>query len=123
MFNVTLQGCFAELLLLVTFQVLYKLKTAKLFDPSKCRSVDDDDSPFAIQHIHLCIESRLLCIAGYTHVVLFRFSTQETSLECPVCFEHLYLPLLTDLITSFIHIKHLYSVSSRKLLRGAPNSS
>ena len=62
-----------------TLQVLYKVKTAKVFDKSKCRSPDSDDDPFAIQHIQLCLESRLLVVAGITHAILFRFSKQESS--------------------------------------------
>ena len=62
-----------------TLQVLYKVKTAKVFEKSKCRLPDSDDDPFAIQHIQLCLESRLLVVAGITHVILFRFSKQESS--------------------------------------------
>ncbi|ESN90884.1 hypothetical protein HELRODRAFT_90752, partial [Helobdella robusta] len=71
----------------VTLQVLYKLKTAKVFESTKNRldsADDDDDSPFAIQHIYLCTDSRLLCVAGSSHVILFRFSKQEAAVECPV---------------------------------------
>ena len=69
----------------MTLQVLYKLKTAKLFDASKCRATDSNDSLFAINMMYLCVESRLLCIAGAEHVLLFRFSKQENMVECPVC--------------------------------------
>jgi len=72
------------LLFSVTLQVLYKLKTAKLFDVSKCHGADASDFPFAIHHVILCVESRLLCVAGNGHVVLFNFSKQESMTECMV---------------------------------------
>ncbi len=68
----------------VTLQVLYKLKTAKLFNKNKCRSPDADDDPFAVQHIYLCADSRMLCVGGFTHVMLFKFSRQESAVDCPV---------------------------------------
>jgi hypothetical protein len=40
----------------VTLQVLYKLKTAKIFEKPKKESQDDD--PFAVYLIYLCPESR-----------------------------------------------------------------
>ena len=66
--------------------MLYKLKTAKVFDASKSKRVDDDDDEcmFAVQLIRLCVESRLLCVAGYTHVILFKFSKLECAIEYPV---------------------------------------
>ncbi|XP_076076740.1 syntaxin-binding protein 5-like isoform X2 [Mytilus galloprovincialis] len=63
----------------VTLQVLYKLKTAKIFEKPKKESQDDD--PFAVYLIHLCPESRILCLAGATHLILFKFSKQEISTE------------------------------------------
>src|SRR6218665_2834527 len=36
---------------------------------------------------------------------------------------HTYYSLIHSFIHSFIHIKHLYSASSSKLLRSAPNTS
>ncbi|XP_069687286.1 syntaxin-binding protein 5 isoform X5 [Periplaneta americana] len=74
-----------------TLQVLYKLKTAKVFEKPRSRSVDGtDEDPFAIQLISLCPESRKLCVAGASsHVVLFKFrkleSVSETvMLEIPI---------------------------------------
>ena len=72
----------------VTLQVLYKLKTAKLCDKQKCRSPDPDDDPFAIQHLHLCLDSRKLCVAGYSHVFVFHFSKQEAALDAVVRLLH-----------------------------------
>ncbi|XP_059141992.1 syntaxin-binding protein 5-like isoform X2 [Physella acuta] len=65
----------------VTLQFLYKLKTAKVFEKPKRPSEDKDDDPFAIQNIFLCLESRIMCVAGPTHCILFKFSKQETSVE------------------------------------------
>ncbi|XP_056015678.1 syntaxin-binding protein 5-like isoform X8 [Ostrea edulis] len=83
----------------VTLQVLYKLKTAKMFEKPKKReesrsenrdSVGDnpkngsesmDPDPFAVYLIHLCTESRILCFAGATHLALCRFSKQELNVE------------------------------------------
>lgn len=72
---------------LVTLQVLYKLKTAKVFE--KSRNKDDrpntdivDEDPYAIQIISWCPESRMLCIAGVSaHVIIYRFSKQEVTTE------------------------------------------
>lgn len=71
----------------ITLQVLYKLKTAKLFE--KSRNKDDkantdivDEDPYAIQMISWCPESRMLCIAGVSaHVIIYRFSKQEVNTE------------------------------------------
>jgi syntaxin-binding protein 5 len=71
----------------VTLQVLYKLKTAKVFEkprskPEKGQELDED--PFAIQNIYLDAESRLMTIAGLTHVLVFKFSKQESIIDLPV---------------------------------------
>ncbi|XP_062980638.1 syntaxin-binding protein 5 isoform X7 [Elgaria multicarinata webbii] len=71
----------------ITLQVLYKLKTAKVFE--KSRNKDDrpstdivDEDPYAIQIISWCPESRMLCIAGVSaHVIVYSFSKQEISTE------------------------------------------
>ncbi|XP_063973490.1 syntaxin-binding protein 5 isoform X5 [Diachasmimorpha longicaudata] len=65
-----------------SLQVLYKLKTAKLFEKSKAKSLDNDDDPLAIKLIHLCPESRKLAIVGAgRHVVLFKFKKAESMSE------------------------------------------
>lgn len=72
---------------LVTLQVLYKLKTSKVFE--KSRNKDEkpntdivDEDPYAIQIISWCPESRMLCIAGVSaHVIIYRFSKQEVITE------------------------------------------
>lgn len=66
----------------VNLQVLYKLKTAKIFEKPKKESQDDD--PFAVYLIHLCPESRMLCMAGASHLILFKFSKLEVSTEITV---------------------------------------
>ncbi|XP_066557098.1 syntaxin-binding protein 5 isoform X14 [Amia ocellicauda] len=71
----------------ITLQVLYKLKTAKVFE--KARNKDDkpntdivDEDPFAIQILSWCPESRILCVAGVSaHVIIYRFSKQEVTTE------------------------------------------
>ncbi|XP_041353859.1 syntaxin-binding protein 5-like isoform X4 [Gigantopelta aegis] len=68
----------------VMLQVLYKLKTAKMFDKPKKSQDGQDDDPFAIQIIYLLQDSRMMCIAGATHCILFRFSKQEANIEIPV---------------------------------------
>ncbi|KAG5890560.1 hypothetical protein JTB14_028310 [Gonioctena quinquepunctata] len=76
-----------------TLQVLYKLKTAKVFEKPKSRSLDSEDDPFAIEIISLCPESRKLCVAGASsHVILFTYKKTEsndevTVLEVPIIYE------------------------------------
>ncbi|XP_034940267.1 syntaxin-binding protein 5 isoform X7 [Chelonus insularis] len=65
-----------------SLQVLYKLKTAKLFEKTKTKSLDGEEDPLAIQLIFLCPESRKLAIAGAgRHVVLFKFKKVESMSE------------------------------------------
>ncbi|XP_054653735.1 syntaxin-binding protein 5 isoform X8 [Dunckerocampus dactyliophorus] len=66
-------------------QVLYKLKTAKVFERARAkeeRAIADivEEDPFAIQTLCWCPESRMLCVAGASaHVIVYRFSKQEVS--------------------------------------------
>ncbi|TSO25159.1 Syntaxin-binding protein 5 [Bagarius yarrelli] len=68
-------------------QVLYKLKTAKVFE--KARNKEEkpstdivDEDPFAIHSLSWCPESRMLCVAGVSaHVIVYRFSKQEITTE------------------------------------------
>lgn len=87
----------------VTLQVLYKLKTSKVFDESRCRqrpnddgdtAADDFENPFAINQMYFCVDSRLLCVAGNSHVIVFTFSKLEMSLECSVSIQ---LPVCTGI--------------------------
>lgn len=68
-------------------QVLYKLKTAKVFDRNRSKEdkgsteVSDED-PFAIQIMAWCPESRMLCVAGVSaNVIIYRFSKLEVTTE------------------------------------------
>ncbi|XP_044259753.1 syntaxin-binding protein 5 isoform X1 [Tribolium madens] len=76
-----------------TLQVLYKLKTAKIFEKQRARSLDKEEDPFAIEIISLCPESRKLCVAGASsHVILFTYKKSEsndevTVLEIPIVYE------------------------------------
>ncbi|XP_061780482.1 syntaxin-binding protein 5 isoform X2 [Nerophis lumbriciformis] len=66
-------------------QVLYKLKTAKVFERArgkeeKANTEIVDEDPFAIQTLCWCPESRMLCVAGVSaHVIVYRFSKQEVT--------------------------------------------
>ena len=68
-------------------QVLYKLKTAKVFERARGKeekpSADIvEEDPFAIQTLSWCPESRMLCVAGVSaHVIAYRFSKQEVTTE------------------------------------------
>lgn len=64
-------------------QILYKLKSNRLFEKNSGRACPEDEA-LAVQHLHLCCENRLLCVAGATHLILFKFNQQDTALECPV---------------------------------------
>ncbi|KAF5272987.1 hypothetical protein FQA39_LY07636 [Lamprigera yunnana] len=76
-----------------TLQVLYKLKTAKIFEKPKSRSLENEEDPFAVQLISLCPESRKLCVAGASsYIILFKFKKSEsneeiTVLEIPIVYE------------------------------------
>ena len=63
----------------------YYLFILKVFEKPRTRSIDGEEDPFAIHHLSLCPESHLLAVAGATaHVLLFRFTKQETTAEIPV---------------------------------------
>ncbi|XP_037550900.1 syntaxin-binding protein 5 isoform X2 [Nematolebias whitei] len=68
-------------------QVLYKLKTAKVFERARGKEEQPnadivDEDPFAIQTLFWCPESRMLCVAGVSaHVIIYRFSKQEVTTE------------------------------------------
>lgn len=88
MFDLFVLKCLTYIIFFpVTLQVLYKLKTSKVFE--KSRNKDDrpntdivDEDPYAIQIISWCPESRMLCIAGVSaHVIIYRFSKQEVITE------------------------------------------
>ncbi|XP_046481970.1 syntaxin-binding protein 5 isoform X4 [Neodiprion pinetum] len=65
-----------------TLQVLYKLKTGKVFEKAKARSSDSDEDPLAVQLIFLCPESRKLAIVGSSrYVILFQYKKTEDQSE------------------------------------------
>ncbi|KAF6205469.1 hypothetical protein GE061_019642 [Apolygus lucorum] len=77
-----------------TLQVLYKVKTSKVFERPTPKSQDGtDEDPFAVQLLSLCPESRKMCIAGAAgYVILFKFKRQEATsetavLDIPVAYE------------------------------------
>ncbi|XP_019911934.2 syntaxin-binding protein 5a isoform X5 [Esox lucius] len=72
----------------IMLQVLYKLKTAKVFEKSRNNKEDKqnteivDEDPFAIQIMAWCPESRILCLAGVSaNVIIYRFSKQDITTE------------------------------------------
>ncbi|XP_061547973.1 syntaxin-binding protein 5-like isoform X4 [Phycodurus eques] len=75
----------------ITLQMLYKLKTSKVFEkpkPNEGRAAElVDDDPFAVQMVSWCPQSRIFCVVGISaHIILYRFSkydanTQIVSLE------------------------------------------
>ncbi|XP_071354048.1 syntaxin-binding protein 5 isoform X3 [Trachinotus anak] len=68
-------------------QVLYKLKTAKVFERARGKEEKPskdivEEDPFAIQTLSWCPESRMLSVAGVSaHVIVYRFSKQEITTE------------------------------------------
>ncbi|XP_051864565.1 syntaxin-binding protein 5 isoform X3 [Drosophila albomicans] len=78
-----------------TLQILYKLKTAKMFEkPRHVSHATDSDNPLAVHLIFLCSESRRLCVAGAMgQVMLFKFRKVESTsevlvLEIPILYEN-----------------------------------
>uniref|UniRef100_A0A673II12 Syntaxin-binding protein 5-like n=1 Tax=Sinocyclocheilus rhinocerous TaxID=307959 RepID=A0A673II12_9TELE len=78
--------------MVVTLQMLYKLKTSKVFEKPKSGDVGRsaelvEEDPYAIQMISWCPQSRIFCVVGISaHVILYRFSKHDanttiTSLE------------------------------------------
>ncbi|KAM8975260.1 syntaxin-binding protein 5-like isoform 2-T2 [Pelodytes ibericus] len=71
----------------ITLQMLYKLKTSKVFDkvkPGEGRQTAEivEEDPFAVQMISWCPESRILCVAGVSaYVIIYRFSKHEAVTE------------------------------------------
>ncbi|XP_020343197.1 syntaxin-binding protein 5 isoform X4 [Oncorhynchus kisutch] len=73
----------------IMLQVLYKLKTAKVFEKALKDGKEEkpsteivDEDPYAIQTLSWCPESRMLCVTGVSaHVIIYRFSKQEITTE------------------------------------------
>uniref|UniRef100_A0A670ZB88 Syntaxin-binding protein 5-like n=1 Tax=Pseudonaja textilis TaxID=8673 RepID=A0A670ZB88_PSETE len=70
----------------ITLQMLYKLKTSKIFEKRKLDGKPSADmieeDPCAIQLMYWCPESRIFCIAGVSgYVIVYRFSKHEVNTE------------------------------------------
>lgn len=90
----------------LTLQVLYRLKTSKVFEKSRTKTLRPDGEVatgvlvssaepgkqhLAIKQLALCPENRLLAIAGASgHVILFKFRRQEASMETTVSLFRFY---------------------------------
>ena len=98
----------------LTLQVLYRLKTGKVFDkprtvktmryegggggdvPSSAASAVGGGEPsqkhLGVKRLAMCPENRLLALAGASgHVILFKFRRQEASFETTVSFRVFFL--------------------------------
>ncbi|XP_060784648.1 syntaxin-binding protein 5-like isoform X2 [Neoarius graeffei] len=69
----------------ITLQMLYKLKTSKVFEKAKGseggRSAElVEEDPYAVQMVSWCPQSRIFCVVGISaHVILYRFSKHDTN--------------------------------------------
>uniref|UniRef100_A0A8C1VQN4 Syntaxin-binding protein 5-like n=1 Tax=Cyprinus carpio TaxID=7962 RepID=A0A8C1VQN4_CYPCA len=69
----------------ITLQMLYKLKTSKVFEKPKSGDVGRsaelvEEDPYAIQMISWCPQSRIFCVVGISaHVILYRFSKHDAN--------------------------------------------
>ena len=74
----------------LSLQVLYRLKTSKVFDKTRVKNsrvdgvepslMDDNSKHLSVQRLAMCPEGRLLAVAGASgHVILFKFRRQESS--------------------------------------------
>ena len=77
----------------VTLQMLYKLKTSKVFEkpkPGEGRAADlVEEDPFAVQMVSWCPQSRIFCVVGISaHIILYRFSKYDANTQIVVS-EHL----------------------------------
>ena len=76
--------------LIVTLQMLDKLKTSKVFEKQKvgegkqtCEIVEED--PYAVQMMYWCPESRIFCVSGVSaYVIIYKFSRHEITTEIVV---------------------------------------
>ncbi|KAJ7315826.1 hypothetical protein JRQ81_001988 [Phrynocephalus forsythii] len=70
----------------ITLQMLYKLKTSKVFEKQKVEGKPPADiveeDPFAVQLLYWCPESRIFCVVGVSaYVIVYRFSKHEVNTE------------------------------------------
>lgn len=73
----------------VTLQMLYKLKTSKVFEkpkPAEGRAADlVEEDPFAVQMVSWCPQSRIFCVVGISaHIILYRFSKYDANTQIVV---------------------------------------
>ena len=80
----------------LSLQVLYRLKTSKVFEKSRSKRAGPGDGDgsmapelakphLAVKQLAMCPESRLLAVAGASgHVTLFKFRRQEAGFETSV---------------------------------------
>lgn len=73
----------------VTLQMLYKMKTSKVFEKPRlgegraAELVEED--PFAIQMVSWCPHSRIFCVVGISaHIILYRFSKYDANTQIVV---------------------------------------
>ncbi|XP_070770416.1 syntaxin-binding protein 5-like isoform X2 [Enoplosus armatus] len=70
----------------ITLQMLYKLKTSKVFEkpkPGEGRAAElVEEDPFAIQMVSWCPQSRIFCVVGISaHIILYRFSKYDANTQ------------------------------------------
>jgi len=87
MFNISIISL--KLIKLVTLQMLYKLKTSKVFEkpkPGEGRAAElVEEDPFAVQMVSWCPQSRIFCVVGISaHIILYRFSKNDANTQIVV---------------------------------------
>ncbi|XP_041663044.1 syntaxin-binding protein 5-like [Cheilinus undulatus] len=70
----------------ITLQMLYKLKTSKVFEkpkPGEGRAAElVEEDPFAVQMVSWCPQSRMFCVVGISaHIILYHFSKHEANTQ------------------------------------------
>lgn len=100
----------------LTLQVLYRLKTSKVFEKSRTKTLRPDGEVatgvlvgsepgkqhLAIKQLAMCPENRLLAVAGASgHVILFKFRRQEASLETTASFDFIIHSSFLDTFIDF----------------------
>uniref|UniRef100_A0AAY4BNI8 Syntaxin-binding protein 5-like n=1 Tax=Denticeps clupeoides TaxID=299321 RepID=A0AAY4BNI8_9TELE len=74
----------------MTLQMLYKLKTSKVFEKPKAveggRGAElGEEDPYAVQMLSWCPHSRLLCVVGISaNLILYRFSKHDANTNITV---------------------------------------
>ncbi|XP_072301268.1 syntaxin-binding protein 5-like isoform X6 [Eucyclogobius newberryi] len=65
----------------ITLQMLYKMKTSKVFEKPKGGDSGEDD-PFVVQMVSWCPQSRIFCVVGISaHIILYRFSKYDANAQ------------------------------------------